>query len=68
MPKSSIALPNNFDPAAFVDVALPAVGLRLDAEQRKAVVAAFTLVTKIGAPALAYQVSTDARVAPVFHP
>ncbi len=68
MPKSAIPLPNTFDPAAFVDVALPAVGLRLDAEQRKAVVAAFTLMTKIGAPALEYQVSTEAGVAPVFHP
>lgn len=46
---------NQPDIAAYVKAAAPVAGLALDPEREEAVIAAFALVCRIAAPALAYK-------------
>ncbi|MBL6458600.1 DUF4089 domain-containing protein [Belnapia sp. T6] len=60
--------PERFDPAAHVAATAPALGLRLDAARQARVAAAFALVAKIAAPALAVPLTEADEPAPVFRP
>ncbi len=60
--------PEQFDPAAHVAAAAPAVGLRLDAVRQARVAAALAMVVRIGSPALLAEVPETVEPAPVFRP
>ncbi|WP_043363322.1 AtzG-like protein [Belnapia sp. F-4-1] len=60
--------PDRFDPAAHVAAAAPAVGLALDAARQARVAAAFALVVRIAAPALAVPLTEADEPAPVYRP
>jgi len=58
----------NFDPAAYVAAAAPAVGLTLDAQRQARVAAALALVARVGAAALNRPVPESAEPAAMFRP
>lgn len=58
--------PDRFDVLAYVTAACPAVGLSLPPERLAEVAESFTLVVRVGLPALTFQVSAAAEPAPVF--
>ena len=60
--------PKQFDPAAYVAAAAPAVGLALDATRQAQVAAAFALVARIAAQALAVPLTEADEPAPVYRP
>ena len=60
--------PDRFDPAAHVAATAPAVGLALDATRQARVAAAFALVIRIAAPALAVPLTEADEPAPVYRP
>lgn len=60
--------PARFDPAAHVAATAPAVGLTLNAARQARVVAAFALVVRIAAPALAVPLIEADEPAPVYRP
>jgi len=57
-----------FDALAYVTAACPVVGLQLPPERLVELAAAFTLVMRVGAPALSFVVDDAAEPAPVFVP
>jgi len=59
---------DNFDARAYVAAAAPLVGLAFTPERVEQVAAAFALVVRIGAPALARGVPAEVEPAPVFTP
>jgi hypothetical protein len=60
--------PDQFDAVRYVNETAPLLRLTLTAEQVEQVAAAFALVVRIGAPALAFELPPDAEPAPVFTP
>ena len=58
----------HFDAVRYVTEAAPLVGLQLTPERVGEIAAAFALVVRIGAPALAYKLPREAEPAPVFAP
>ncbi len=60
--------PDRFDALAYVAVAAPALGLRLPPERLAEIAAAFALMARAAAPALALAVAADIEPAPVFAP
>jgi hypothetical protein len=60
--------PDRFDPAAHVAAAAPAVGLALDAARKARVAAAFALIARVAAPALAVPLTEAEEPAPVYRP
>ena len=60
--------PGGIDPVRYVTEAAPLIGLALTSEQVEQVAAAFALVVRFGAPALAFELPPDAEPAPVFSP
>jgi hypothetical protein len=60
--------PARFDALAYVTAACPAVGLELPPERLQELAAAFTLVLRVGTPALTFDVDPLAEPAPVFTP
>jgi hypothetical protein len=58
----------HFDAVAYVTAAAPLIGLALTPERIEQVAAAFALVVRIGAPALAYTLPPEAEPAPAFTP
>jgi hypothetical protein len=57
-----------FDALAYVTAACPAVGLDLPPERLAELAAAFSLVVRVGGPALNFEVDAAAEPAPVFVP
>jgi hypothetical protein len=57
-----------FDAKAYVAAAAPSVGLVLAPDRIEQVAAAFALVVRMAAPALAYSMPADVEPAPVFAP
>ena len=57
-----------FDAVAYVTAAAPLMGLALTPDRVEQVAAAFALVLRIGAPALAFTLPPEAEPAPVFTP
>ncbi len=60
--------PARLDALAYVTAACPAVGLELPPERLQELAAAFTLVMRVGMPALLFEVDPAAEPAPVFTP
>jgi hypothetical protein len=60
--------PARFDALAYVTAACPAVGLDLPPERLAELAEAFTLVLRVGMPALMFEVDPAAEPAPVFTP
>jgi len=60
--------PARFDALAYVTAACPAVGLELPPARLEELAAAFTLVMRVGMPALMFEVDAAAEPAPVFVP
>lgn len=65
MPMIDIA---RFDALAYVTAACPAVGLELPPERLAELAEAFSLVVRVGTPALGFQVDAAFEPAPVFVP
>jgi hypothetical protein len=59
---------DRFDALAYVTAACPAVGLNLPPERLAELAEAFSLVLKVGMPALQAEVAAHAEPAPVFVP
>ena len=57
-----------FDALAYVTATAPAVGLTLPPERLAELAEAFSLVMRVGAPALNFVVDAAAEPAPVFTP
>lgn len=60
--------PDRFDALAYVTAAAPALGLQFPPERLAEIAAAFALVARVAAPALALAVAADVEPAPVFTP
>jgi hypothetical protein len=58
--------PDPFDPLAYVAAAAPAMGIHLTQARQAEVAAAFALVMRIAAPALALSIDGADEPAPVF--
>ncbi len=57
---------DEFDPLAYVTAVAPAMGMRFAPERLAVLADAFTLVVRVGMPALLHQVPDEAEPAPVF--
>lgn len=60
--------PEKFDAVRYLEETAPLAGLALTPEEVEKVAAAFALVVRFGAPALACELPADAEPAPVFRP
>ena len=60
--------PARFDALAYVTAACPAVGLDVPPERLAELAEAFSLVVRVGMPALLFEVAAHVEPAPVFVP
>jgi hypothetical protein len=59
---------DSFDPARYVPIAAAAVGLPLAPEDLGSVIAAFTVLSRVAGPVMAFSLPEDLVAAGVFTP